>query len=171
MAFPQLSESDLAMQSAVAAHVIPFEDDPPTAPAADGETESTIGQISREFGVSFRTLRFYEERQLIAPRRQGAVRAYGTEDRARLHTILKGKKLGFTLEEIRHLLAAAQGLQPHLLHLSREKCVEQIKLLERQKREIDAALTELRRCYSAPYLATFAGRAVGDRQSAIELVD
>jgi hypothetical protein len=65
-----------------------------------GQVELTISQMSRLFSVSLRTLRFYEGRGLIQPRREGNTRFYRAADRACMDMILKGKKLGFTLTEI-----------------------------------------------------------------------
>ena len=65
----------------------------------------TISDLARDFGVTLRTLRFYESRGLIAPARSGMTRIYSGRDRARLALILKGKQLGFTLVEIRAMLA------------------------------------------------------------------
>jgi DNA-binding transcriptional MerR regulator len=127
--------------------------------------ESTIGEVSREFNVTFRALRFYEKRGLISPRHRGAVRVFGEADRARLALVLQGKKLGFTLEEIRQMLAVDPGGRPSpSFHVSREKCVEQIKLLERQKRDIETALSELRRSYSEPYISVFTEEKARDGQ-------
>ena len=68
------------------------------------QPELTISQMSRVFGVSLRTLRFYEDRGLIKPRREGNARYYRASDRIRMEMILKGKKLGFTLTEIQDLI-------------------------------------------------------------------
>ena len=68
------------------------------------QPEMTISQMSRLFGVSLRTLRFYEDRGLIKPRREGNARYYRATDRVRMEMILKGKKLGFTLTEIQDLI-------------------------------------------------------------------
>ena len=67
--------------------------------AADGTKLYTIGDLAREFGVTLRTLRFYEDRGLLSPRRDGTARIYDPRDRERLSVILKGKQLGFTLTE------------------------------------------------------------------------
>src|SRR5208337_4444086 len=77
--------------------------------SASAESESkpaelTISQMSRHFGVSLRTLRSYEDRGLITPRRKGAARFYRPSDKVRMETILKGKKLGFTLTEMAELV-------------------------------------------------------------------
>jgi DNA-binding transcriptional MerR regulator len=109
----------------------------------------TIGELSREFGVTLRALRFYENKGLIAPQRDGLSRLYSQGDRTRLALILKGKKLGFTLGEIRHMIAAEEGeADAKTLTLSREKCLEQIELLQKQKAELEEGLNELLRIYS-----------------------
>src|SRR5437016_6657522 len=107
-------------------------DDPSGAHKVPSDkTVFTIGELAQEFGVTLRTLRFYENKGLLAPQREGLTRLYSPSDRARLGLILKGKKLGFTLTEIRQMIAAEQGLaDAQALKLSREKCLEQIDLLE-----------------------------------------
>ena len=108
----------------------------------------TIGELSREFGVTLRALRFYENKGLISPHRDGLNRLYSQGDRTRLALILKGKKLGFTLGEIRQMIAAEENeTDRDALTLSREKCLEQIELLQRQKAEIEEGLSELNRIY------------------------
>lgn len=108
----------------------------------------TIGEVAREFGLTLRALRFYEAKRLIVPGRSGASRFYRRCDRDRIALILTGRRLGFTLAEIKHLIDAPGG---NNLHLSREKCIEQINLLERQKRDIERALSELREIYTSFY--------------------
>src|SRR5262249_46815631 len=70
------------------------------------EPAYSIGDLARKFDVTLRTLRFYESRGLISPSREGHRRRYGREDADRLTVILKAKKLGFTLTEIREMIAA-----------------------------------------------------------------
>ena len=114
------------------------------------KTAFTIGELSREFGVTLRALRFYENKGLIAPHREGLSRLYSQGDRTRLALILKGKKLGFTLGEIRQMIAAEEGhADARTLGLSREKCLEQIELLKKQKAEIEEGLNELSRIYAS----------------------
>jgi DNA-binding transcriptional MerR regulator len=112
-----------------------------------GEARSssyTIGDLAREFGVSLRTLRFYEDRGLLKPQRAGASRLYDGAQRARLELILKGKQLGFTLAEIQRLLERAErGEGAPKLRLSRKQIDDQLAHLERQKAEIEAAIAEL----------------------------
>ena len=114
------------------------------------KVEFTIGELSREFGVTLRALRFYENKGLISPHRDGLNRLYSQGDRTRLALILKGKKLGFTLGEIRQMIAAEENAGDRdALTFSREKCLEQIQLLERQKAEIEEGLAELHRIYKS----------------------
>src|SRR5882762_12005113 len=120
------------------------------ADSPTGKVAFTIGELSREFGVTLRALRFYENKGLISPHRDGLSRLYSPGDRTRLALILKGKKLGFTLGEIRQMIAAEEGdADANTLALSREKCLEQIELLERQKADLEEGLNELFRIYSS----------------------
>ena len=82
---------------------------PETTDSRTGKVAFTIGELSREFGVTLRALRFYENKGLISPHRDGLSRLYSQGDRTRLALILKGKKLGFTLGEIRQMIAAEEG--------------------------------------------------------------
>lgn len=105
----------------------------------------SIGDLSREFGVTLRALRFYEDRGLLVPRRKGTARIYSARARTRLATILKGKRLGFTLGEIRGMIAGEEGAQDHdgNLRLSLDQVEQQIAHLERQKIGLIAAIAEL----------------------------
>ncbi len=123
-----------------------------TDPAGESDAGGfTISDLARDFGVTLRTLRFYESRGLIAPARSGMTRIYSARDRARLALILKGKQLGFTLVEIRAMLAnedkkaasADKSAAVGGLHLSREQIVEQLDLLRSQRTEIEDAIKEL----------------------------
>ncbi|MBM6582262.1 MerR family DNA-binding transcriptional regulator [Microvirga sp. BT689] len=114
--------------------------------AGEGARVYTIGDLAREFGVTLRTLRFYEDRGLLSPRRDGTARIYDARDRDRLSVILKGKQLGFTLTEIRAMVAEERsGNGPAMnLKLSLEQVEDQIRHLEQQKGEIEEALAELK---------------------------
>ena len=117
--------------------------------AANDRPFFTIGELSQEFDLTLRALRFYEDKGLITPQRRGVTRLYSPQDRERIALIVKGKKLGFTLTQIRDLVAAQEGRSDaSSLNLSREKCLEQINLLEKQRHQIESALAELRRVYS-----------------------
>jgi DNA-binding transcriptional MerR regulator len=112
--------------------------------------EFSIGDIAREFGVSLRALRFYENRGLLHPRRKGTSRLYSERDRADLKMILKGKQLGFTLSEIGEMLSSRGGEVQSVdleLALQPEQILAQIRHLERQRAELDAALAELKRAH------------------------
>jgi DNA-binding transcriptional MerR regulator len=109
----------------------------------------TIGELAGETGVTIRALRFYESKGLLGRHRGGgAARAFGQVDRDRVALILQGKRLGFTLSEIRELLAVPASRCAKVLPIGRRKCVDQIKLLERQRRDIEQAIAELRRIYT-----------------------
>jgi DNA-binding transcriptional MerR regulator len=128
------------------------------APAAawDGrDAVMGIGEVARGFGVSERALRFYESKRLLSPQREGKTRLYRRSDCERLALILRGRRLGFTLTEIRELIAPKDGAGV-ALELTRAKCIEQISLLERQKRDMEAAIAELRQMYTALYMVEIA---------------
>ncbi len=110
------------------------------------QPELTISQMSRVFGVSLRTLRFYEDRGLIKPRREGNARYYRASDRIRMEMILKGKKLGFTLTEIQDLIGGKGPTETVDLEdqLNPQQIVTQISHLERQRNEIEGAIERLR---------------------------
>lgn len=105
----------------------------------------TIGDLSREFGVTLRTLRFYEDKGLLNPKRQGTTRIYDKRDRARLKLVLLGKRVGFSLGEIREVLDLYDlgDNQETQLRVSLEKFENQIQILEQQKVEIEQAIDEL----------------------------
>lgn len=107
----------------------------------------TIRQLTKEFSVTARTLRFYEDEGLIAPERRGQTRIYATRDRARIILILRGRRVGFSLAEIREILdlyGVHDGGVAQLVH-SRKKFNERIQTLGRQKIDIEESLNELRR--------------------------
>ena len=116
--------------------------------ATDGG-EMAIGDMARQYAVSLRTLRFYEDRGLLAPRRDGTARYYGAADRVRLQMILKGKRLGFTLAEISDLIGtkAASADSDFEKKLQPQQIASQITHLERQRAEIDDAIGRLRQTY------------------------
>ena len=124
------------------------------------EKTFTIGELSREFGVTLRSLRFYENKGLIAPHRRGATRLYSGADRGRVAQILAGKRLGFTLAEIRRMVDEKRAGSEGDLQPSREKCLEQITLLEEQKRGIEVALVELRKIHAKLLADTVEPRAM-----------
>ena len=118
---------------------LPKEGDPPQHKA---ET-FYISDLAKEFEVTARTLRYYEEKGLLTPRRdRGGERVYGRSDRNRIATILTAKKMGFTIREVRAILADPKA---HLgITLDASVIEAQIAILERQLQEINEALDELR---------------------------
>lgn len=105
----------------------------------------SISDLSAEFGITARALRFYEDEGLISPERQGLARIYSRRDRARLAWILRGKRVGFSLNDIREMidLYDLNDGREAQRRVTVEKCRERIALLQRQKADIDSAIEEL----------------------------
>jgi DNA-binding transcriptional MerR regulator len=108
----------------------------------------SISELAREAGVTQRTLRFYQSKGLLTPARDGNARMFSNEDRNRLNLIQQGKRLGFTLAEIRKMLTANARGTAQKLPISQQDCAKQIELLERQRDEIEHAIAELRQMQS-----------------------
>lgn len=109
-----------------------------------GEVYS-IGELSREFGVTPRTMRFYEDEGLLAPTRNGRNRVYSARDRVHLRLILRGKRLGFSLSEIREMLGmydAPNGEASQLRYFI-EKIKGRRAVLLKQREDIDIVLGEM----------------------------
>jgi DNA-binding transcriptional MerR regulator len=104
-----------------------------------------IGELCEAFGVTPRALRFYEDERLIAPERRGTSRFYSERDRARLSWILRGKRVGFSLNEIRELLDLYDlgDRRQTQKRVTIERCRQRIEALRRQKDDIDATISEL----------------------------
>jgi len=106
----------------------------------------TIGQMCAEFGVTPRTLRFYESKELLAPIRSGQKRLYTKRCRARLKLILQGKRFGFSLEDIRQLLNLYDIGDQQVTQIARtyELGKERLRAMEAQRAELDLAIADLR---------------------------
>ncbi|GAB5508975.1 MAG: MerR family DNA-binding transcriptional regulator [Hyphomicrobiales bacterium] len=115
--------------------------------SGNAETEYSIGELAREFDLTLRTLRFYEDKGMLRPRRVGIQRIYTRKDRARLKLIVMGKKVGFSLQDIAEMLDLydLKDGQESQLTLARSRFLEQIELLEQQKQDIEQAVIELQR--------------------------
>lgn len=105
----------------------------------------TIREMCDAFGVTPRTLRFYESKELITPRREGQRRLYTRRDRARLTLTLRGKRFGFSLEEIRQLLDlySREGGQAEQLTSSCAMARAQLDDLVRRRHELDEVIADL----------------------------
>jgi DNA-binding transcriptional MerR regulator len=116
--------------------------------ATDGKKVSAsygIGELADEFGVTTRTIRFYEEKGLLKPRRQGTRRVYGSSDRTRLRLILRGKRLGLSLDESAEIIGMYGSTGNNRRQLERliEKIGEKRSDLERQQQDLESMLGEL----------------------------
>jgi DNA-binding transcriptional MerR regulator len=105
----------------------------------------SITDLAREFDVTTRTIRFYEDQGLIAPQRQGQTRIYGQRDRVRLRLIMRGKRLGFALKEIRDLLDLYETDRSEITQLTIliNKIDERRDALRKQRDDINATIDEL----------------------------
>ncbi|MBM3644671.1 MAG: MerR family DNA-binding transcriptional regulator [Alphaproteobacteria bacterium] len=118
-----------------------------TDPASGEKTRIySIAELAREFAITPRTIRFYEDEGLISPRREGLARLYSPGDRTRLGWILRGKRLGFSLAEIKELLDLYRvdrtGVQ-QLRELLR-RCRVHVADLERRRADLDQHIVEFR---------------------------
>jgi DNA-binding transcriptional MerR regulator len=105
----------------------------------------TITQLAQEFDVTTRTIRFYEDQGLLSPTRNGQMRVYSPRDRVRLKLVLRGKRLGFSLGEIREMLDMYDTEPGELgqLELFLAKINERRTLLRQQQHDIELTLKEL----------------------------
>ncbi len=126
-----------------------------TAPAHDGahlerpdalaRESFTISDLTAEFGLTARALRFYEDEGLIAPARQGLSRIYSKRDRARLAWIMRAKNVGFSLTEIKEMIDLydlGDG-RVEQRRVTVARCKQQVERVQQQRADIDAAIKEL----------------------------
>mgnify|MGYP000907106605 FL=1 len=116
-------------------------------PTRADEQTWTIAQVADEFGITHRTVRHYEDLGLISPERHGTKRLYRRRDRTRLQLILRGKRLGFPLDQIRTIIDlydAPRGKRSQLQYVL-DQIDDRRTDLEQRRRDLDDALTELDR--------------------------
>lgn len=120
-------------------------------PVTDGDAAAgqgplkSIAEASDELGVTQRTLRFYEDKGLIQPQRVGAMRVYSKREMGRMHLILRGKSLGFSIREIGEFLSlydAGHGQTSQIKHLL-DRVSDRLSELHRQREAIDKTIGEL----------------------------
>jgi DNA-binding transcriptional MerR regulator len=111
---------------------------------AKAERTYTISQLAREFEVTPRALRFYEDKGLLMPRRDGMNRVYSHRDRAKLQLILRGKRVGLSLIEIKEILDLYKVDQRAQAQTALKKYKQRIVALETQREDVEAAIEILR---------------------------
>lgn len=115
-----------------------------TASAAEVASYS-ISDLAREFDITTRTIRFYEDKGLISPARRGQTRVYSPEDRVRLKLILRGKRLGFSLDESREIIDMYDPAHGNVeqLHRLLQHIEQKRAQLQQQLRDIESLMGEL----------------------------
>lgn len=113
--------------------------------ASDHNRLYSVTELAEELGVTPRTLRFYEDKGLLTPARVGNTRAYSHRDRGRMILILRGKRLGFSLNEIREWLDLYESDRGQVEQMRKlvAKAGERLAALEQQRKDIDATIGEL----------------------------
>jgi DNA-binding transcriptional MerR regulator len=113
--------------------------------AGDGAPSYTISELAQEFALTTRAIRFYEDEGLIAPERRGRARVYGERERVRIKLILRGKRLGLALSEIRELfdIYAVTGNERAQLAKFLQMLADRRAMLHQQREDIDAVLEEI----------------------------
>ena len=125
-----------------AGEAVPSNDD---AVSEAQEEYTRIGEMAKAYGVTLRTLRFYEDKGLISPKRDGSTRLYSRRDKARLKLILLGRKVGFSLRDVKQImdLYDPNGTNTKQLRLTIDKSEKQLARLQKQRAAIDEAIGEL----------------------------
>lgn len=115
------------------------------AVAENQEEFTRIGDMAKIFGVTLRTLRFYEDKGLISPKRDGSTRLYSHRDKTRLKLILLGRKVGFSLRDVKQMmdLYDPNGTNIKQLRLTIDKSERQLARLQKQRAAIEEAIGDL----------------------------
>jgi DNA-binding transcriptional MerR regulator len=112
---------------------------------SQGAVTFAISDLSREFGITPRTIRFWEDQGILAPQREGRNRVFTRRDRARLKMALRGKRLGLSLAEIKDLIGMYEGAQDETSQL--QECLRVMasrrQALEQQREDIETMLDEI----------------------------
>lgn len=118
---------------------------PETPDNANANQTFSIGELSREFHITLRSIRFYEDQGLLTPTRVGTTRIFSRRDRGRLAMICRGKRLGFSLKVIKTFLDLYQhdGCNAEQMRYLLDKAKERIKVLEQQRVDLELTLKEL----------------------------
>jgi DNA-binding transcriptional MerR regulator len=111
----------------------------------NNKTDFGISELAKEFDITPRTIRHYEDEQLIMPKRQGSQRIYSNRERVKLQLILRGKRLGFSLSEIREIMSLynANTGETKQRVLLLNKIEQRRKTLKQQQQDIETTLNEL----------------------------
>lgn len=119
----------------------------PSGAQAGREKLFSISELCREFDVTPRTLRFYEQKGLLSPARRGWTRIFNYRDRARLQLILRGKRVGFSLDEIKEILDLYNLRDGQLtqLKVASVKMRDRLEALKQQRAEIEETIADLER--------------------------
>lgn len=119
----------------------------PSGAQAGREKLFSISELCREFDVTPRTLRFYEQKGLLSPSRRGWTRIFNYRDRARLQLILRGKRVGFSLDDIKELLDLYNLRDGQLtqLKVASVKMRDRLEALKQQRAEIEETIADLER--------------------------
>ena len=125
-----------------AGEAVPSNDD---AVSEVQEEYTRIGEMAKTYGVTLRTLRFYEDKGLLNPQRDGSTRLYTRRDKARLKLILLGRKVGFSLRDVKQMmdLYDPTGSNTKQLRLTLDKSEKQLARLQKQRALIEDAINEL----------------------------
>jgi DNA-binding transcriptional MerR regulator len=135
----------MTMKTTTAGEVAGNQDDAYGDAAEGGDGIFRIGEMAKTYGVTLRTLRFYEDKGLLNPAREGTTRLYSRRDRTRLQLILLGRKVGFSLRDVKQMmdLYDPSGSNAKQMRLTLDKSEKQLGRLKKQRQAIDEAIVEL----------------------------